>query len=295
MDKTTAQSLLSFFNASVMDLYWTVVPTVPNENIRTQSRQLRITNKNPRAVADMLDVIFNADGSAQDISISTQSCPVNRFKGTNPLDVTFNDRYQRYMVSFNPVGTTGANPSVNESSFYQAYYFDNIAFREKLSASHSLEVLVMINDDLPFASNNNNEVKIFSSQGGGGTGIELGSKSNHNNELVFQIHINGGWRYVRSGIVPERGRYYHVVGAWNKVEGKIYIYVDGEMKGELAQTGNFTFPSNANTYWFCIGGTASASGTTPYMSNAMRGNIVIARIHSKALTAEDVAAIYQQL
>jgi hypothetical protein len=293
MDATTAQSALEFFNASIMDIYWTVVPTVADANIRTQFRQLRINYKEPLAVADMLDVVFDADGSARDISLSTQHCAVNLYKGTNPLDVTFNDRYQRYMVSFNPIGTTGANPSINERSFYQAYYFDNSSFRDKLSASHSIEVLVMMNDDFPLATNN--EVKIVASQGGGGTGIQLGAKNSYNNEFVFQIHVNGGWRYVRSGVVPERGRYYHVVGVWNKTEGMLYIYVDGEMKGELAQTGNFTFPSNINTYWFALGGSSALSGTTPTMINVMRGDIVIARIHSKPLTAEDVAALYQQL
>jgi hypothetical protein len=294
MDKPAAQSLLARFNASVIDLYWTVVPTIASESVRTQYRQLRVISRDPRAVADMLDIVFNADGSAQDIAVSTQRCAVNRYKGTNPLDVSFNERYQRYMASFNPTGTAGSNPSVNESSFYQAYYFDNSSFRDKLSNSHSIELLVMINED--FSSTTiNNEVKIFASQGGGGTGIQLGNKSSYNNEFVFQVHVNGGWRYIRSGVTPEKGRYYHVVGVWNKAQGKCYIYVDGEKKGELEQSGNFTFPSNVNTYWFCLGGTSAISGSTPSMANVMRGDIVIARIHSAPLTAEEITALYQQL
>jgi hypothetical protein len=241
----------------------------------------------------MADVIFNADGSAKDISLSSQFCVVNRFKGTNPLDVTFNNEYQRYMACFNPVNATGASDNITQSSFYQVYYSDNPLFMEKLSNTHSLEVVAMADDNYPLS--NNNEVKIFSSQGGGGTGIQIGTRNDFNNEFVFQIRVGGDWRRVRSGVVPVRGRYYHVVGVWNKAESKVCIYVDGERKGEMTQSGDFGWPTNANTYWFAIGGTSQVSGTVPRMDNVFRGNIVVARIHSKPLTDEDVATLYRQL
>jgi hypothetical protein len=241
----------------------------------------------------MADVIFNADGSAKDISLSSQFCVVNRFKGTNPLDVTFNNEYQRYMACFNPSNALGSNSNVSQSSFYQIYYSDNPLFMEKLANTHSIEIVVMLDDNYPLS--NNNEVKIFASQGGGGTGIQLGARNTFNNEFVFQVFVDGAWRQLRSGVVPVRGRYYHVVGVWDKAGSKLYIYVDGEKKGEMAQTGNFGWPTNANTYWFALGGTSGVSGTAPIVNNVMRGNIVVARIHSQALTDEDVATLYRQL
>jgi hypothetical protein len=291
MGAVEAMNVFDFFNASVMNIYWTVTPTTPVAGLRTQFRQLTVNSKrDPRSVADMADVIFNPDGTATDISLSSQFCSVNRIQGTNPLDVVFNNEYQRYMACFNPVNATGSNSSVNESSLYQIYYSDNTPFREKLANTHSLEVVVMMDEEFPLTTNN--EVKILSSQGGGGTGLQVGNKDSYGNEFVFQISI-GGWKYVRSGVTPVKGKYYHLVGVWDKTAGRIAIYIDGEKKNETTQTGDLTLPSNVNTYWFALGGTSGVAGTTPLLNNVMHGNIVLARIHSKALTDEDVDYLYQ--
>ncbi|MDR1115889.1 MAG: hypothetical protein LBL33_07070 [Tannerella sp.] len=288
-----AQEVSDSFGSNVMNLYWTVVPTTPVAGIRTQFRQLQVTDRHPLAVADVLDIVFEADGTARDVAFSTERVKINRIKGSDPLDIIYNEEYGRYMARLNPGTGIGSSPNVNQASFYQADYDANMTFRNNLSNTHSIEVVAMLDEDFPLPSSNNNEVKIFVSMGGGGTGIQLTNRG-AGNEFTFQPHINGGWRTLRSGVTPERGRYYHVVGTWDKITGKICIYVDGELKGEMTQTGNFTFPSNAPR-WFATGGQQAASGSLPYITAAMKGDLVVARIHSKALTAEEVASLYRQL
>lgn len=293
LEADKVQELTDFFDANVMNFYWTVVPTTPVAGVRTQFRQLQMINKHPLAVADMLDIVFDPDGTARDVALSLQRVQIDRIKGTDPLDVVYNDEYGRYMVKLDPEAGTGRNPNMNQASFYQVHYADNMPFRENLANTHSMEIVVMFDEDYPLPSSNGSEVKIFVSHGGGGTGIQLTNRS-ANNELTFQPHVGGGWRTLRSGVTPERGRYYHVVGVWDKTAGKIYIYVDGELKNEMDQTGAFTFPSN-QPHWFATGGQQGTSGSMPVITSAMKGNLVLVRVYSKALTAEDIAALYQQL
>ncbi|MDR0697597.1 MAG: hypothetical protein LBG28_00035 [Tannerella sp.] len=294
IDADKCMELSDFFDANLIDLYWTVVPTTPVAGIRTQFRQLQVVNRHPLAVADMLDIVFEPDGTARDVALSTQRVKINRIKGTDPLDIIYNDEYERYMVRLNPETGIGRNPSLNQASFYQVDYTDNGLFKDNMSKTHSIEILVMLDEDFPLPSSNTAEVKIFVSHGGGGTGIQLTARS-QNNEFSFQPHINGGWRGLRSGVTPERGRYYHVVGVWDKVAEKMYVYVDGELKNQMDQTGNFAFPSNQQTYWFATGGQQGLSGTLPVITSAMKGDLVLVRMHSKALTAEDVATLYREL
>ena len=64
------------------------------------------------------------------------------------------------------------------------------------------------------------------------------------------------WIWTKSGINPDPGRYYHVVGVWNKDEAKTYIYVDGELKGTMDAPGDYVPPTTTTSYW-------SASAWTP--------------------------------
>jgi hypothetical protein len=288
------QELSDFFNANLMNLYWTVVPSTTIAGLRTQSRQLQLVNRHPLAVADILDIIFEPDGTAKDVALTTERVQIERIKGTDPLDIIYNETYNRYMVRFDPELGIGKNPSMNQGSFYKINYSENGTFRGSLSNTHSIEVVVMLDEDFPLPSSNTAEVKIFTSMGGGGTGIQLMNRG-ANNVFSFQPHVNGGWRATTSGITPERGRYYHVVGVWDKVAGKICIYVDGELKGQQDQAGNFAFPSSTANYWFALGGQQGMSGTFPIVTSVMKGNVVAVRVHSKALTAGEVASLYSQL
>ena len=92
-------------------------------------------------------------------------------------------------------------------------------------------------------------------------------------------------------MVPEAGRYYHVVGVWDKSQQKSFIYVDGVLKGTADAPGEMVFPSSANCHWFGIGGDASSSSAT----NSWKGDVAIARVYDDPLTAEQVSVLYSQV
>lgn len=100
---------------------------------------------------------------------------------------------------------------------------------------------------------------MFSSMSSGGTGFLI-SKADRGTELTFLPNVSttgkSSWVWTKSGINPEAGRYYHVVGVWNKQEAKTYIYVDGELKGTMDAPGNYVPPTTTTSYW-------SVSASTP--------------------------------
>ena len=63
------------------------------------------------------------------------------------------------------------------------------------------------------------EIKPFSSMQSGGTGF-LMTDSSKGMEITFLPHVGNSYKWAQSGITPEVGRYYHVVGVWNKEKGK---------------------------------------------------------------------------
>ncbi len=88
-------------------------------------------------------------------------------------------------------------------------------------------------------------------------------------------------------MVPEHGRYYHVVGVWDKSAGIARIYVDGVLKKEMAAAG-YLRQASSESHWFCIG----ADAANAKAGNAWNGDVAIARIYDKALTTAEVEALY---
>ena len=97
------------------------------------------------------------------------------------------------------------------------------------------------------ASDGSKEIKPFSSMEKGGTGFLI-TKVAKGTDITFlpNISTNGSsnWIWTQSGVTPEAGKYYHIVGVWNKEEKKTYIYVDGQLKGSADANGEFVFPSS---------------------------------------------------
>ena len=229
--------------------------------------------------ADLLDVVFRNDGTAEDISRS--GIPVETLSGMAMMTY-YNDAYRRFVSHFHHTpGTT-----VNEG-FYKADYAADQQFINGLADGHSLEVLFKTD----VKSDGSAEWKMFSAMSSGGTGFLI-SKADKGTELTFLPNVSttgkSNWIWTKSGINPEAGRYYHVVGVWNKQEEKSYIYVDGELKGTMPAPGNFVHPSKTTSYWFGVGVDASpASG-----QNAWKGDVAIARVYDAPLTAENVEVLW---
>lgn len=231
-------------------------------------------------VADLFDIVFKNDGGAEDKSES-RMLVINI---ASPTSVNYyNDHYKRYVSHF-----SHELASAISGGYFRADYSSNTDFRNALSDGHTFEVVFRM-DQAP----NGSEIKPFSSMQEGGTGFLITSSAK-GNDITFLPNVStdgkSSWKWAQSGVVPEAGRYYHVVGVWDKEAGTASIYVDGVKKGEVPAEGELNFPVSGNS-WLCIGGDPSGSAAEA----AFNGDVVIARIYDDPLTAEQVDLLYSQV
>ena len=230
-----------------------------------------------RPVADLLDIVFNADGTATDVSAAGKEVKVF---GTPA--VAYSQTYSRYVATF----TQQMGGAVQMS--YRVDYDDDQAYKDKLADGHTMEAVFMADYDGTFPDV---EAKPFATHQGGGTGLMVCKTNNGKdgkNELTFLPNTtDGGWRWATSGVYPEAKKFYHVVGVYNKDEQKAYVYVNGELKNTVDAKGDFKF-ATGTARWWCIGGDAdNANG-----GNAWNGSVAIARVYDKPLTQEEVSQLY---
>jgi hypothetical protein len=245
--------------------------------------------------ADMLDVLFNTDGTADDVSQMAHTVVWRNFDF--PLSVAYDAAYGRNVAIFNPQ-SNGTNVGANHGSYYNVDYAANDDFQSKLADGHSFECVVKFDVDYT-ATVRNYETKFFSSQGAGGTGFMVANQSQGTgvNGITFLPNIattDGGgsrWIWTNSQIKPDGQSYYHLVGVWNKTEGKAYIYVNGEKKSEVEAAG-FYRPTQSPPRSLGIGGDP---GDNYALEGGLQGKIVIARIYDNPLTEADAQALYNEI
>ena len=233
--------------------------------------------------ADLLDIVFNEDGTARDIS--PMQMPVQSIGKSHY--VAYSETYRRNIATFsNPWSSTA-------SGYYKVVFENNTKFRNALANGHTLECLVMANysGTIP-----NAEAKPFSAMEGGGTGFLVSTISGgRQNELTFLPNVteNGAstWRWATSGIVPRPGTYYHLVGIWDKVLKKAYVYVNGVLRNTVDAPGDLRFAGAGNN-WFALGGDPSG-GTN--CSNGWSGSIVMARVYDNVLSPKEVGTLWKQV
>ena len=265
------KSIVTLYDAARKVLY-----TAP----RSQVDSISFTTDVPQA--DMLDVRFNADGTATDIS----PMQMNVQKIGNTQTVYYNETYKRYAANF-------VNPwSGNASGYYKVDWENNTKFKNMLANGHTLECIMMGNYTPPIA---NVEAKWFSSHQAGGTGFLISTISgSRQNEITFLPNVSTSgsstWRWATSGVVPQPGVYYHLVGVWNKALKKAYIYVNGELKNTVNADGNFVLPQSGSG-WFGIG--CDPSGNNG--NTAWNGDVVMARIYDSPLNAKQVSKLWEQV
>ena len=236
--------------------------------------------------ADVLDVVFHEDGTAEDVSPLHNTVELVG----ETTSTYYNETYGRYVARFeNPWAGTC-------TGYYKVDYEANEPVRSALADGHTLEIVVMGDFDgtVPDA-----EAKPFSAMQSGGTGFLIcktdAAGSGGKNVFTFLPNVtttgSSTWRWVTSGVVPQTKTYYHVVGVWNQEKGKTYIYVDGVLCNTVDAPGNFRF-ANEGCNWLCLGGDpANAS-----KANAgWKGDIVVARVYDKPLVEGEVEALWKKL
>ena len=235
-----------------------------------------------KPVANLLDIVFHADGTAEDVSPMKNAVETN-LGDAGALTTYYNEAYGRQVAKFNNTwagSTTG---------YYKVDYADNEAFRNALANGHTIEAVVMAAYEPPIE---NKETKFFSSHERGGTGLmvcKVANGLNGQNELCFLPHVGSGWKFAPTGVVPEPQVYYHLVGVWNKEEGKAYVYLDGELKNTVDAAGELTFAADGSD-WFCIGGDSGPTAQLGWI-----GEVVLARIYDAPLTSEEVTGLWEEL
>jgi glycerophosphoryl diester phosphodiesterase len=226
-------------------------------------------------VADVLDVVFRQDGTAEDVSAMRHT--VQRFDGI-AVSTYYSDAYRRYVARFTGV------PGMAANGYYWMDYTDDVKMKAAMADGHTLEALIMSDIAWPIPDR---EIKAFSSTGGGGSCIMLGNNAK-GNSIIFISHVGGNYVWANSGIMPVQRRYYHVVGVWDNVAGKASIYVDGVLKDTQDASGNFRYPSPLN---FTVGGNINnATGQASW-----KGEIVVSRVYDRPITAAEVTALWNRV
>ena len=229
----------------------------------------------------LLDVVFDEDGTAHDASLYKHD--VITHEGAS-LMTYYSDIHHRYVANFRH----SAGASVT-SGYYRVNYKAGDDFISRIADGCTLESIVMLGDTDP----SNLEVKWFSSMQAGGIGFIMPTH-NRSTCLTFlpNVSTNGSsnWRWTHSQVTPEVGKYYHVVGVWNKEEGKSYIYINGKLSGTATAPGNYV-PVAAGAESFLIGGDAEPNQTV--CASAWNGDIVTARIYDQPMDETQVAALWE--
>ena len=246
-------------------------------------------------VADMLDVQFGEDGSVTDVS--PMNNPIETYKNNNgnyvesTVPTYYSDEYGRYVATY--ANKWGAGDLGTNGVYSKMDFASNEDFINKLKDGHTLETIVRVNEEVPDA-----ESKWFSAHEAGGTGLMICKKKNGLNgedEITFLPNVSADgtkskWIWCTSGVTPEVGTFYDVVGVWNKEEGKAYVYINGELANTVDAAGKLHLPNKEAARWFGIGCDA---GTT---SGQFGGNwdIVSAKIYDAPLTEYDVKMMYEK-
>ena len=230
--------------------------------------------------ADMLDIVFNADCSATDVSAKMMF--VEHSASANLS--TYYENYQGcYMARF-----THDLYSNITSGFYKINFQSNESFRAELADGHTMETIIRLNS----AHSGGEEAKWFSCHDTGGTGFLL-TKSDRGSGITFLPRVGGEYAWATSSVNPKVGQYYHVVGVWNKSLGRATVYVDGVKYGSVATSGDFVQPKNEAACWFAIGGDARKNiPSSP--QNGWNGDVAMARIYDAPLSDEQVAQLWNE-
>lgn len=218
-------------------------------------------------VADLMDIVFGENGAVQDVSpVATEVLTGNTVPQTY-----FNETYQRWVAQFS--GT-------DNQEYYAVPYGNSGTVHDAMSGSFSLEVLAVINnpgDNLP---------AIVSSQQTGGFGIEPG------NDIQVWGCFSDRYATAYTGIEPEHGRFYHIIGVYDYDKSEMRVYVDGQAAGSVSVAGLMDYPDGLAQY-FCIGGDASFNADIAEYQ--LEGEVALVRMYSHAINLSEAKKLYNDL
>lgn len=220
--------------------------------------------------ADVLDVEFTADG-ARDLA---QNRTISYEPGTN-CTIAMNSDFGLYVPSFKHTQAGSCKDGIFRTDI-------DASMQECLNDGFSMEAVVMIAEEP-----NGKETKPFASTKSGGFGI-LVNTSARGSDLSFLVN-NGGWNFIKTGVTPQVGVYYHILGTWDQATGVGKVYLDGELMGTFDVAGELKYGS-LNPNFLTIG--ANENGQKASYNGGWNGDVVAAKIFDAPLTDKEALARY---
>ena len=224
---------------------------------------------------DLLDVVFNADGTATDKSAMANE--ISSFGDTSVLlDSDIN------MNVFDETAHTWSTKQLD------AYYFDMTGdLWDKLSDGFSIEAYVCPTwegDNVP-----TNWCGIFGMAQSGGLMLGVSSQ-----KWLFQASINGSWANGRGAENIVKDKWAHLVGVWNQTAGTLSMYVDGDLTGLVSASGELRAPQVVDDTKCYIGAdmNGTVSGTEPEAS--FQGKIAYIRLYDVAMPGAAATELYRR-
>lgn len=232
-------------------------------------------------VADLLDIVFAADGKASDVSPSALA--VETIPDPSMLSIERDGTYGVYAPTFGfPLGG-GAS-----KGFYRMSLPASV--KEIMNAEgFTMEAVLKLGAPL-----NGKGTKPFSAHfNARGTGFAVSSGTNAAPNQMNFLTVNASpvnAYYAQSMVTPEPNVYYDVVGTWNRETRISKIYINGKL---IARSENRTEEIGfREPHIMTIGGSPVKSATGKKIENAWNGQVLHPRIFKGALDDATVEALY---
>lgn len=227
--------------------------------------------------ADLVDYIFNEDGTAYDASPNQHT--IRSYTSNAALNY-----YEEY-ASWGPSVSREVNKSFNLTS--EAVWLCNYtSFEDKINDGYTIESVFSI----PTA-HTNAETKAFGATKSGGFALMLGAtgaktntdgtKVTRDGSIEFIQHDGTGWNFGVTGVKPVPGQLYHVFGVWDGTN--FSCYVDGELK--IAFTVKALKHATMTPHHLAVAG--NYNGETTF-NGSWNGTVVAARMYDRPLTEEQI-------
>ena len=219
-------------------------------------------------VADLLDVVFNADGTATDISPAQQEIEV-----VGEPKVAYSEKFGQNVFFSESDGTTPV-------SYLKIDYSENQELKDALTDGYTIETTIAIHNTALTGT-----VKPFCATETGGFGFEILSSGQMKHINHTDIDGTKAYRYANTSVYAKMDTYYHMVGVYNKANRKVFCYINGVNAAEGAAEGVLHFPDNATHQWIGIGADAGVQSGANF-------EIINARIYNEPISADMAKALY---
>lgn len=238
----------------------------------------------PKVQPDMFDIGFGPGNSIVATTLNGQQ-PQWVIGGTamattttSPMPFTYyNDEQGRYVANFDYTDAS--------RDHIVAYdYKDDTAFKNKMLNGYTIEALVSLDN----YANDERYFSILSSTEGGGAAIEV-----LNGQFQHEARIGGAYRISKGNVPVVNKRWYHIVASFDKDDAIIRTWTDGLYLGSAGASGDMSLPSNAAVQKWVLG--AELSPTALGADTGWNGDIAFARLYDKAVTNEEVDAMWQRV